>query len=144
MVIFKTTEDVGLPKPGMDIDPQTTAIVMTDPQIDFLSPNGVAWDVVGKSVTQNGTVGNLLKLFQVAKQYNIPVYISPHYYYPHDHKKWKFAGALEEVMHDLHMFDRTGTVSTQGFEGSGADWMEEYKPFIKEDNVVVCHAHKVR
>ena len=46
-------------------------------------------------------------------------------------------------MHDLHMFDRTGTVSTQGFEGSGADWMEEYKPFIKGDNVVVCHAHKV-
>ncbi len=27
-----------------------TALVVTDPQIDFLSPKGVTWGVVGKSV----------------------------------------------------------------------------------------------
>ena len=36
-----------LPDPGFTIDDRT-AIVITDPQNDFLSPNGVAWGVVGQ------------------------------------------------------------------------------------------------
>ncbi len=31
----------GLPNPGMQIDPERTALVITDPQNDFLSPEGV-------------------------------------------------------------------------------------------------------
>ncbi len=38
-----------LPDPGMEIDPKNTALVITDPQNDFLSPEGVTWGVVGKS-----------------------------------------------------------------------------------------------
>ena len=38
-----------LPRPGMETDSQT-AIVITDPQVDFLSPKGVTWGVVGNSV----------------------------------------------------------------------------------------------
>ena len=30
-----------LPNPGMTIDPANTALVITDPQIDFLSPDGI-------------------------------------------------------------------------------------------------------
>ncbi|WP_444901648.1 hypothetical protein ACJJIG_20525 [Microbulbifer sp. SSSA007] len=37
-------------EPGMKIDPERTAIVITDPQNDFLSPTGVTWGVVGESV----------------------------------------------------------------------------------------------
>ena len=40
-----------LPDPGFVIDPERTALVVTDPQNDFLSPDGVTWGVVGKSVT---------------------------------------------------------------------------------------------
>jgi len=42
----------------MVVDPTNTAIVITDPQNDFLSPEGVAWGVVGESVTEIGTVEN--------------------------------------------------------------------------------------
>ncbi len=48
-----------LPDPGMEIDPENTALVITDPQNDFLSPEGVTWGVVGKSVTANKTVENI-------------------------------------------------------------------------------------
>jgi hypothetical protein len=48
-----------LPDPGMKIDRADTALVVTDPQNDFLSPEGVTWGVVGASVTENGTVENL-------------------------------------------------------------------------------------
>jgi hypothetical protein len=39
-----------LPDPGMEIVPGRTALVVTDPHDDFLSPDGVSWGVVGKSV----------------------------------------------------------------------------------------------
>ena len=45
-----------LPNPGMQIDKSRTALVITDPQNDFLSPDGVTWGVVGESVTENHTV----------------------------------------------------------------------------------------
>ena len=49
----------GLPDPGMEVDSRNTAIVITDPQNDFLSPDGVTWGVVGESVTANNTVANI-------------------------------------------------------------------------------------
>ena len=52
----------GLPDPGMDIVPGKTALVITDPQNDFLSPDGVTWGVVGKSVEENRTVENIESL----------------------------------------------------------------------------------
>ena len=54
---FGATE-AQLPDPGMTIDSRT-ALVITDPQNDFLSPEGVTWGVVGQSVTENNTVQNL-------------------------------------------------------------------------------------
>ncbi|MCZ6856591.1 MAG: isochorismatase family protein, partial [Gemmatimonadetes bacterium] len=96
---------MALPNPGMTIDRGRTALLVTDPQNDFLSEHGVTWGVVGESVTENHTVENLEALFKVAKQSGVPVFVSPHYYYPHDHG-WKFEGALETLMHKIKMFDR--------------------------------------
>jgi nicotinamidase-related amidase len=126
----------------MVIDPKRTALVVTDPQNDFLSPDGVTWDLVGQNVTENGTVQNIDDLFKAAKATGMPVFISPHYYFPHDHS-WKFGGALEKVMHSINMFDRKDPLSLDGFEGSGPDWLEQYKPYIQDGETVVCSPHKV-
>lgn len=136
-----TLASAQLPDPGFVIDAQT-AIVITDPQNDFLSPDGVTWGVVGQSVTENNTVANLETLFQLAATYKIPVFISPHYYYEHDHS-WKFEGALEKLMHNINMFDRGDQLSLDGFEGSGADFLELYKPYIENGEVTVVGPHKV-
>jgi len=130
-----------LPDPGFVID-ETTAIVITDPQNDFLSPDGATWEVVGESVTENGTVENLETLFKLGKEHGIPVFISPHYYYQHDHN-WKFEGALEVLMHKISMFDRGDQLNLEGFEGSGADFLEPYKQYIEQDYVTVVGPHKV-
>ena len=131
-----------LPDPGMTIDPQRTAVLITDPQNDFLSPDGVAWGVVGESVTKNNTVANIESLFKAAKANNMPVFVSPHYYYPTDHG-WKFEGALEKLMHTIGMFDRKGALTTEGFEGSGADWLARYKPLIEDGETIISNPHKV-
>ena len=75
-------KNAGLPQIDMTIDPERTALVVTDPQIDFLSEDGVTWGVVGESVTEQGTVDNIERLFIAAKAAGMPVFISPHYYYP--------------------------------------------------------------
>jgi nicotinamidase-related amidase len=70
------------------------------------------------------------------------VFISPHYYYPTDHG-WKFEGALEVLMHDIGMFDRAGPLDLEGFEGSGADYLEQYKPYILDGQTVIASPHKM-
>lgn len=132
----------GLPMPGFEIDPATTALVITDPQNDFLSPQGVTWGVVGESITKNGTVENLGALFKVADQTGMPVFVSPHYYFEHDHR-WQFEGTLETLMHAIGMFDRPHALTLEGFEGSGADWLDQYKPYINNGRTVVTSPHKV-
>jgi len=131
-----------LPPSDMVLDLKRTALVITDPQIDFLSPDGVTWGVVGASVTEHNTVANIGRLFGAAKQIDMTVAVSPHYYYPTD-KGWKFEGALEKLMHNIGMFDRSSPYSMEGFSNSGADFMPEYEKFIHDGKTVVTSPHKV-
>ena len=140
-LFFIQASNAQLPDPGFELT-GNIAIVITDPQVDFLSTKGVAWGAVGQSVVENNTIANIETLFKLGKQYNIPVFVSPHYYYPHDHS-WKFEGVLEKLMHNIKMFDRKGQLSSEGFDGSGADWMPQYKQYINGGNVTVSGPHKV-
>ena len=131
-----------LPPNDMILDHGRAALVVTDPQIDFLSPDGVTWGVVGKSVEAHGTVDNIERLSKAAKATDMVVAISPHYYYPTDHG-WKFSGPLEKLMHKIGMFDRKGPLTVEDFEGSGADFMPQYKPYIEDGKTIVASPHKV-
>lgn len=142
LVFIPLSAIADLPDPGMKIDKGRTALVITDPQNDFLSPQGVAWGVVGKSVIKNKTVQHIDDLFKAAKAGDMPVFVSPHYYYPHDHG-WKFEGALEKLMHTIGMFDRKDALSVDGFKGSGGDWLVQYKPYIEDGKTIVTSPHKV-
>lgn len=131
-----------LPVTGFEID-RHTAIVIVDPQNDFLSPDGVAWGAVGESVIENNTVDNIETLFLLGAEHGIHVFVSPHYYYKHDHG-WQFEGTLEKLMHNIKMFDRGDQLNVKGFEGSGADWLARYKPYIADvERVTVVGPHKV-
>ena len=126
----------------MDINKSDTAVLVTDPQNDFLSEKGATWELVGGSVTENNTVENIERLFKAAKDNGFQVFISPHYYYPTD-KDWQFGGTVENLMHEINMFDRSGALSMDGFAGSGADWLERLKPFIEDGKTVVTNPHKL-
>ena len=142
LLLFPLLTLAGLPDPGMSITPGRTALVVTDPQNDFLSPEGATWGVVGTSVTANGTVAHIGQLLKSAKKNDIPVFVSPHYYYPTD-KDWQFGGAVETMMKGINMFSRQGALTLEGFSGSGADWLEAYKPFIEDNKTVITSPHKV-
>jgi nicotinamidase-related amidase len=46
-------------------------------------------------------------------------------------------------MHSIGMFDRKGPTTLEGFEGSGADFLEEYKPYILDGETIIASPHKV-
>ena len=82
------------------------------------------------------------QLLRAAKDGGYDVFVSPHYYYPTD-RGWQFGGTVEKMMHDINMFDRKGALNTDGFAGSGADWLEQYKPYIEDGSTIVVSPHKV-
>ncbi len=131
-----------LPQTDVTVTLSNTALVITDPQKDFLDPSGVAWGAVGKSVEANGTVANIGLLLGAAKAAGMTVAISPHYYYPTDHG-WKFGGPLEKLMHAIGMFDRQAPTDLTDFENSGADFMPQYKQYINDGKTIVVSPHKV-
>jgi nicotinamidase-related amidase len=131
-----------LPPSNMVLDLRRTALVVIDPQVDFLSPKGVAWGAVGDSVKEHNVVENIGRLFAQAKKSGLTVAVSPHYYFPTD-KGWKFEGTLEKLMHKIGMFNRAGPYDLTGFEGSGADFMPEYKQYILDGKTIITSPHKV-
>lgn len=140
--MYDDPSETSLPKTSVDVGLSDTALVVTDPQVDFLSEKGVAWGVVGESVQELGTVENIGRLLAVAKDVDMNVFISPHHYYPTDHG-WRFSGPLEALMHQIGMFDREGPYTLEGFEGSGADFMPRYKEFILDGKTIITSPHKV-
>jgi nicotinamidase-related amidase len=119
-----------------------TAVVFIDPQNDVLSEKGANWQAVGASVTENGTVENMARIFEAAKANGYEVLISPHYFYPTD-SKWKMNGPLEADEFKTRSFARAGALNLAGFPNSGADWLDRFKPYIDDGRTIVVSPHKV-
>lgn len=140
--IYSEPEAYGLPRKGITLNSKTAALVVVDPQVDFLSPQGIGWEVFKDSITENNTVENLEALFKLAKEQHLPVFVSPHYYFPHDHK-WVSTAPGETFMHSTGMFDRQGPLNVDNFENSGADFMPQFKPYIYDGETVITSPHKI-
>jgi nicotinamidase-related amidase len=126
----------------MKIDKSDTAIVFIDPQNDVLSEKGANWAAVAQSVTDNNTVENMENIFAAARDKGYIVFISPHYFYPTD-DTWKINGPLETDEFRTHTFARSGPLNLTGFENSGADWLDRFKPYIEDGKTIVVSPHKV-
>nr|WP_281722047.1 cysteine hydrolase [Nitrosomonas nitrosa] len=119
-----------------------TALLLTDPQNDFLSDNGVAWPVVGPGVLKNDVRANLERLAKTAKAAGIAMFVSPHYYFTTD-KGTRFGGALETFMQRSNMFYRAKSTSDSVSPDSGADWFSALKTYIEDGETVITSPHKV-
>ena len=124
------------------LDKRRAALVLTDPQIDFLSPEGVSWPVFGDSIRENDTVAHIGALLAAAKDVDMTVAVSPHYFYPTD-KQWAFGDPLERFMIGVGMFAREGAYTTDGFTGSGADFLPAFAHHIHDGRTVIASPHKI-
>ena len=142
LTIYSEPQNPALPTSGFVLDLEHAALVITDPQIDFLSPEGVSWPVFGDSIRENNTVAHIGELLDAAKLAGITVAVSPHYFYPTD-KQWRFGDPLEQFMSAVGMFGRQGAYTTDGFAGSGADFLPAYQHHIHDGRTVIASPHKI-
>jgi nicotinamidase-related amidase len=126
----------------MNIDKNDTAVVLIDPQNEVLDASGLAWPLVCESLQENHTIENMERIFKAAKSHGFEVFISPHYFYPTD-KGWQFNGPLETDEATSGMFARKGILNLDGLEGSGADWLARFKPYIQDGKTIVVAPHRV-
>lgn len=128
--------------PDMKLDLKTTALVFTDLHNDFLSPNGKAYGLIAASLAKNNTAENIERLLKEGQSVGMKVFVSPHYYYPHDHKWVAPITPLEDLAHKIGLLDRKGALSLDGFKDSGADFPARYAPYIQHANTIVTSPHK--
>jgi nicotinamidase-related amidase len=142
LTIYAEPQNPALPGSNFALDLEHAALVITDPQIDFLSPEGVSWPVFGDSIRENNTVAHIGELLHAAKLTGITVAVSPHYFYPTD-KQWLFGDPLEQFLSAVGMFGRQGAYTTDGFAGSGADFLPAYQHHIHDGQTVIASPHKI-
>ena len=130
------------PATSLRLDKADTAVVIIDPQNDVLSEKGLAWPLLHESLKEINTVENIERIFKAAKALGFEVFISPHYFFPTD-RGWKFNGPLETDEANSGLFGRKGRLNLDGFKGSGADWLERYKPYIEDGKTIVVSPHRV-
>jgi nicotinamidase-related amidase len=127
---------------GVKIHNSDTAVVFIDPQNEVLSEIGKPWPLLHESLKENNTIENMESIFKAAKSLGYEVFISPHYFYPTD-KGWKFNGPLESDEFAVNEFGRKGALTLDGFQGSGADWLERFKPYIEDGKTIVVSPHRI-
>ncbi|HEY0796404.1 MAG TPA: isochorismatase family protein [Acidisarcina sp.] len=126
----------------LSLNTSDTAVVFIDPQNDVLSESGLSWPAVSESVKENKTIENMERIFKAAKSHGFEVFISPHYFFPED-TGWKFNGPLETDEVNTNLFGRKGRLSLEGLKGSGADWLERFRPYIEDGKTIVASPHRV-
>ncbi|HEX4364983.1 MAG TPA: isochorismatase family cysteine hydrolase [Solirubrobacteraceae bacterium] len=114
----------------MSINTERAALLLIDPQVDFLSPSSVVWDVIGEEVERVGVLGKLVRLRQAARAIELPVFYSPHYYADHEYDQWCHLNPLDELMFSRRMFDSALP---------GSAFHPDLEP---DDGVVVLSPHK--
>ncbi|MDJ1434713.1 cysteine hydrolase [Halostagnicola sp. A-GB9-2] len=114
----------------LTIDPENTAVLFTDPQVDALKPEGVMWEQVGDLVEEHDVVEKLETIQNAARKGNVPVFYSPHYYDDDEFESWEELNGIDQKMFDTEMYH---------VDKEGSNIIPELEP---DDNTFVLSSHK--
>ena len=123
VMILGTVALAQLPVAGTEIEREVTALVVMGPQSEFLSPEEFSSALSGEIVTENITVETIEFPPNEAEQNGMPGTISSLYSLRTNYG-WRFQGPLRKVS-----------------EGSGADWLALYKPYVETGKTVTTNPH---
>jgi biuret amidohydrolase len=124
------------------LDREHTAVLITDPQNEFLSKKGKLYELLADNLNELHTIDNIEKLMQGSKQSGIALAVDPLVYTALD-GDWVNAGALQRQLLDLQALHRNSLADSKGFEGSGADFYAPFKRYIKDGKTIVVAPHKM-
>ena len=123
-------------------DKAHTAVLITDPQNEFLREDGKLYGLLKDNLNELGTIDNIEKLMKAAKSKGMTLAVDPLVYTQLD-GNWTNAGALQRQLLDMKALHRTALSEPKGFDGSGADFFARYKPYIYDGKSIVVAPHKM-
>ncbi len=59
---------------------KNTAVVLTDPQVEFLKPAGGGFGLTKDILEKYNTIENMIEMVKQAKEKGYKLFISPHYF----------------------------------------------------------------
>jgi nicotinamidase-related amidase len=124
------------------LDKERTAVLITDPQNEFLREDGKLYKLLADNLKELGTVDNIEKLMKTAKKTGIVLAVDPLVYTTLDTSRIH-PGALQRQLLDMKALYRVSQNDPKGFEGSGADFYDRYKPYINDGKTMVVAPHKM-
>ncbi len=124
------------------LDKAHTAVLVTDPQNEFLRSDGKLYPLLKDNLQELGTIKNIETLMKTARQQNITLAVDPLVYTALD-SNWSNSGTLQKQLLEMKALHRTSLSEPKGFKGSGADFYEPYKKYIEDGKTVVVAPHKM-
>ncbi|MBX4864203.1 cysteine hydrolase [Rhizobium sophorae] len=128
-------------KVNMEISGDRTALVLVDIQNDFLTDGGKYFVMIEELMKKNNVNANLETLLKAAKEHGYPVFMSPHYFFPHDHKGKTHLSPMEDLALHGDVVARASPLHTHDLPGSGADIPDRFKPYMEDENTTVVSRH---
>lgn len=128
-------------KVDMQIDRDRTALVLVDLQNDFLTDGGKYYVMIEELMKKNNVNANLEALLRAAKDYGYPVFMSPHYFFPHDHKGKTRLSPMEDLALHGGVVARESPLHTHDVRGGGADIPDRFRQYMEDENTTVVSRH---
>ena len=121
---------------SFQLDIARAALLITDPQVEFLSPRGLSWHLLGASVVRHHTVENIERLLRAARQANMLIAISPHL--------CGAGGPLDRLMDRFGPAGGTGRLTREasGAPG-GSEVMPQFKPYLLQGRTIMAAPHRM-
>lgn len=113
------------------LDKTRTALVITDPQSDFLDEHGKLHGLLAENLKALGTIDNLEKLMKAARKGEVLMAVDPLVHGTPD-AAWAKPGALQRQLLDM-----------KALQGPGADFYEGFKPYILDGRTLIVSPHKM-
>lgn len=124
------------------LDKTRTAVLITDPQNDFLSQEGKLYQLLAENLKELDTIDNIDKLMNTAKKSGVALAVDPLVYTDLD-GNWANAGNLQRQLLDMKALHRISLSDPNGFEGSGSDFYGPYKRYIHDGKTIIVAPHKM-
>ena len=125
----------------MELDKTHTALVLVDIQNDFLTDGGKYYVMIEELMKSNNVNANLETLLQTAKDHGYPVFMSPHYFFPHDHKGKTRLSPMEDLALHGGVVARQSPLHTDDVPGGGADVPDRFSPYMEDENTTIVSRH---
>jgi nicotinamidase-related amidase len=128
-------------KVKMEISGDRTALVLVDIQNDFLIEGGRYYVLIEELMKKTDVNGNIEALLKAAKEHGYPVFMSPHYFFPHDHKGQTGLSPMEDLALHAGVTHRESPLHMNDVPGGGADVPDRFRKYMEDENTVVVSRH---